>query len=1134
MPDHRFSIAWPCIGAQRVSDRSCRLPGLLALRLLVMLLALLAAPWTLAQEAPLPTEAEIQGLLDGLKDSKLSESESQAAQELYQAMLKQVRAAQAIEEEQRRLAEKLKRAPAEMAEAQRELARFQAPDADQVRRTYEPLSDTELERLLEQKKAALERWKNELLQASSDLILSQANPERTQADIAANQAREQALKSEIKNLRRQQDKPLNDVRINLRRLEIQTLQQASQLLQQQLAASGTLLDYGLSLRSLLERRVGLAELEVAALQDIANQRREARSRQTIHGATLNGDELIRDPLLLEQNELNKTLSQELILLTNDITRLTREGNDAQRQIDQLRHIEQNLSELSRVLEGSLLLSKVLHQQKRALPQVRLDDSLPKRVADLRLRQFELSQMRERLRNPELEATALLAAQGRASVTPELREELVGLLRARLELLERLNTELSSALNLAIGLQINQQQIQQASTNLRAALDEQLFWIPSNPPLGQDWLLALPARLKQQLVEIPWRAVPGALVGVFLERPWATAALAVLLAGLMYRRRTMLERLERIRRDLRQLRRDSAWHTPMALLLNAILVLPAPLLLGLAGAWLLYDPQSPMPTLGGGLIQLALAFFMLHLCYRLLLRHGVAERHFRWNRNLLARLHRLIRQLMLVLPPLALVIGLTQQDPSRLAEDSLGTLILLACSLAMSLLFGQLMLKGPPLLQSRLLQTLAGLGLTLLPLGLVVMTALGYYYTALELAERFVWTLYLLVFGALAHGMAQRNLRVAANRLGYQRAQAKREAARENVGSHVPQAPQLDMQQISQQSMRLVRVVLSILLGVLVYLVWADLIRLFSYLEDVTLWQYSSGESSLGVSLRDLLGALVLIAFTLVLARNLPGLLEILVLSRMQLRQGSAFAITTLLSYCIVGIGLVSTLSALGVSWDKLQWLVAALGVGLGFGLQEIFANFISGLIILFERPVRIGDVVTIGNLSGTVNRIRIRATTITDFDRKEIIVPNKTFVTDQLINWSLSDTITRVVLKFGVCPGADLALVHRLIEEAALDNPRVLRDPAPLVTFMAFTDTALHHELRIHVRELSDRLLVTDEVNRDIDRRFREHGIEIAFRQVHMHLRNSDGLERLVQTLGGPQDETPRAAGPNQAMAANP
>ncbi|EGH17774.1 hypothetical protein Pgy4_32981, partial [Pseudomonas savastanoi pv. glycinea str. race 4] len=99
-------------------------------------------------------------------------------------------------------------------------------------------------------------------------------------------------------------------------------------------------------------------------------------------------------------------------------------------------------------------------------------------------------------------------------------------------------------------------------------------------------------------------------------------------------------------------------------------------------------------------------------------------------------------------------------------------------------------------------------------------------------------------------------------------------------------------------------------------------------------------------------------------------------------------------------------------------LVAALSVGLGFGMQEIFANFISGIMILFERPVRIGDTITIGALSGTVSKIRIRATTITDFDRKDIIVPNKTFITGQLINWSLTDTVTRVTLKLGVDYGS--------------------------------------------------------------------------------------------------------------------
>jgi potassium efflux system protein len=254
-------------------------------------------------------------------------------------------------------------------------------------------------------------------------------------------------------------------------------------------------------------------------------------------------------------------------------------------------------------------------------------------------------------------------------------------------------------------------------------------------------------------------------------------------------------------------------------------------------------------------------------------------------------------------------------------------------------------------------------------------------------------------------------------------------------------------------------------------------------------------------------ALVIAAVTVALARNLPGLLEVLVLQRLTLAQGSAYAITTLLSYAISGVGIVSALSTLGVSWDKLQWLVAALSVGLGFGLQAIFSNFVSGLIILFERPVRIGDTVTIGNLSGTVSRIRIRATTITDFDRKEIIVPNQTFITGQLINWSLSDTVTRVTIKIGLAYESDLALARKLMLEAARGNPRVLRDPEPSLYFLAISASTFDYELRFHVRELGDRNPAVDELLTAIALSFREHGVDMAFNQLDVFVKNGEGKE---------------------------
>ena len=155
----------------------------------------------------------------------------------------------------------------------------------------------------------------------------------------------------------------------------------------------------------------------------------------------------------------------------------------------------------------------------------------------------------------------------------------------------------------------------------------------------------------------------------------------------------------------------------------------------------------------------------------------------------------------------------------------------------------------------------------------------------------------------------------------------------------------------------------------------------------------------------------------------------------------------------------------------------------------------------------IGDTVTIGTFSGTVSKIRIRATTITDFDRKEVIIPNKAFVTERLINWSLSDTVTRVVIRLGVAYGSDLDKVKEVLLKAAHDHPKVMQEPAPAVFFTTFGASTLDHELRLYVRELRDRSYTVDELNRAIDRLCRENDINIAFNQLEVHLRNEKGDE---------------------------
>ena len=180
-----------------------------------------------------------------------------------------------------------------------------------------------------------------------------------------------------------------------------------------------------------------------------------------------------------------------------------------------------------------------------------------------------------------------------------------------------------------------------------------------------------------------------------------------------------------------------------------------------------------------------------------------------------------------------------------------------------------------------------------------------------------------------------------------------------------------------------------------------------------------------------------------------------------------------------------------------------------FGMQEIFANFVSGIILLFERPIRVGDTVTINGVTGTVAKIRIRAITMIDPDRKEVIVPNKSFVTGQVINWALSNTVTRLVVSVGVAYGSDLDLVKRLLLQAAHEQPSVLKDPEPRALFLTFGASTLDHELRVYVGQVSERNDTLDALNRRVNELFAENNIDIAFNQLDIFIKNKDTGEEI-------------------------
>jgi potassium efflux system protein len=320
-------------------------------------------------------------------------------------------------------------------------------------------------------------------------------------------------------------------------------------------------------------------------------------------------------------------------------------------------------------------------------------------------------------------------------------------------------------------------------------------------------------------------------------------------------------------------------------------------------------------------------------------------------------------------------------------------------------------------------------------------------------------------------------------------------------------PPLDIDEVDQQTKTLLRSVLVVITVFVVWSIWADMLPAFTVMDKVSLWGQTvtvdGAQVIVPVTLGNVALALLIAVVTSIVSKNLPGLLEIAILQRLTLEPGSRYAIKTLVRYVVVTTGTIWVLNIIGWNWSQIQWLVAALSVGLGFGLQEIVANFVSGLVILFERPVRVGDTVTVGQLTGTVSRVRIRATTITDWDRKEIIVPNKSFITEQVINWTLTDPITRIVVEVGISYGSDVELAHKVMAEVLSKLPVVLDDPPPKVYFTGFGDSSLDFTLHAYVRQLSDRLPMIDEIHRTIFKALREHGIQIPFPQRDLHIRST-------------------------------
>ncbi len=253
-------------------------------------------------------------------------------------------------------------------------------------------------------------------------------------------------------------------------------------------------------------------------------------------------------------------------------------------------------------------------------------------------------------------------------------------------------------------------------------------------------------------------------------------------------------------------------------------------------------------------------------------------------------------------------------------------------------------------------------------------------------------------------------------------------------------------------------------------------------------------------------SLLVLAATIVLfviaARLLGRGLHGVLVRRTDIGPGGAFAVSRITQYTIAAIGLLISFQLIGLDTSSLALVLGALGIGIGFGLQNVTSNFISGLLILFERPITVGDRVQVGDIEGDVTAINMRATTVLSVTNLSVIVPNSEFVTSTVVNFSHGDARLIVNVDVGVSYRSDLDVVIRSLEEVAAEHPRVLRDPPPEVRFLEFGDSAWQLQLRVWIPIAREHPVIRSDLNKAIVRKFRANDVEIPYPQRDLNWRS--------------------------------
>ncbi len=873
-------------------------------------------------------------------------------------------------------------------------------------------------------------------------------------------------------------------------------------------------------RAMLRAQLNTVADEVDRLTRLVAERRSSEVERMRDQAVRQAEQI--PPALKEEALKNVHLGDVARRLTNNLSRV--EAEVAALRSELSRWQERIAKSKRRAEKGYSASSVAALRQDRLLTADQLRElatAIARRNNEIELVHEQLDLYQEQLDQvADPGGTAERLAQERRfdqspDEEPALRAALLAILELRRELLLDLVRRHAQYFEQLIEANDISQDLQNELSDYLQFIDRRILWMRSTEAMGwstvvqlqeilaamQQFLLSARSARSNQLANLTHDLLRNIAL-------YVAAAVSVLL--LVRYRRTLRQRLTALGEQAARGNCVQYLPTCEALVLTGLLSLPWPLVACLLG-WRLQEAGAKVAA---GLLAAGLVYFPMEFLRQVCRPRGLAIAHFAWSEHSVARMRRVMSWSGPATALLVLIVVACHQVSDARWNDSVGRIAFVGLMGLTAWALHRLMSPRHGIFAEYLRYHSGGWAAQLSPLwhpatvlgpvALAGLAAWGYYYTAGQLAMRLAQTAILLEGLTVASGMLERLLLLSRRRLAIQQAR-QRQLRLQEGGEPEVSTPEngMDLAVINQQSRRLVHSILVLVGAVTTWFIWNDVLPALAVLQQVRLYRIGSVEAGAEqwVTLGGVLLASVVAVMTAIAARNIPGLIEIFLLQRLPLDSATRYVLATLSRYALVLAGIIAVCSTLGIAWRQAQWLVAALGVGLGFGLQEIFANFVSGLILLLERPIRIGDIITLGDVTGTVTRIRIRATTVRDWDGKELIVPNKDLITGRLLNWTLSDTKNRVVIRVGIAYGSDVALAQRLLLEIARNHPAVLPDPPPMATFEEFGSSALILVLRVHLARLEERLPCIHELHMAINQAFREHRIEIAFPQLDIHVR---------------------------------